>query len=154
MNMRRSPPMKIMVRTTTAPASRPRPVEISINELPPARLRRRRKVPPWRLRGGKPLASGSHADRGIAIPPRQIAAPKMKSPAPVTGGRKGVTITSETAYRRLPVPLQSPREKAMREIGHFIGGKEVKGASGRLGDVFDPNTGEVQAKVAFASRPE
>jgi malonate-semialdehyde dehydrogenase (acetylating)/methylmalonate-semialdehyde dehydrogenase len=39
-------------------------------------------------------------------------------------------------------------------IGHFIGGKEVKGASGRFGDVFDPNTGEVQAKVAFAKRSE
>jgi malonate-semialdehyde dehydrogenase (acetylating)/methylmalonate-semialdehyde dehydrogenase len=42
----------------------------------------------------------------------------------------------------------------MRVIGHFIGGKEVKGASGRFGDVFDPNTGEVQAKVAFAKRSE
>ena len=29
----------------------------------------------------------------------------------------------------------------MREIGHFIGGKTVKGGSGRFGDVFDPNTG-------------
>ena len=37
----------------------------------------------------------------------------------------------------------------MREIGHFIGGKEVKGTSGRFGDVFNPNTGEVQAKVAL-----
>ena len=37
----------------------------------------------------------------------------------------------------------------MREIGHFIGGKEVKGTSGRSGDVFNPNTGEVQAKVAL-----
>ncbi|HYI28043.1 MAG TPA: aldehyde dehydrogenase family protein, partial [Bradyrhizobium sp.] len=42
----------------------------------------------------------------------------------------------------------------MREIGHFIGGKPVKGASGRQGDVFNPNTGEVQAKVAFASKSE
>ncbi|MBV9956315.1 MAG: CoA-acylating methylmalonate-semialdehyde dehydrogenase [Pseudolabrys sp.] len=42
----------------------------------------------------------------------------------------------------------------MREIGHFIGGKEVKGASGRRGDVFNPNTGEVQAKVALASKSE
>src|SRR4029077_17973532 len=42
----------------------------------------------------------------------------------------------------------------MREIGHFVGGKEVKGGSGRSGDVFDPNTGEVQAKVAFASKSE
>ena len=42
----------------------------------------------------------------------------------------------------------------MREIGHFIGGKEVKGASGRFGDVFNPNTGEVQAKVALAGKSE
>jgi malonate-semialdehyde dehydrogenase (acetylating)/methylmalonate-semialdehyde dehydrogenase len=42
----------------------------------------------------------------------------------------------------------------MREIGHFIGGKTVKGGSGRTGDVFDPNTGEVQAKVALASKSE
>jgi malonate-semialdehyde dehydrogenase (acetylating) / methylmalonate-semialdehyde dehydrogenase len=42
----------------------------------------------------------------------------------------------------------------MREIGHFVGGKEVKGGSGRSGDVFDPNTGEVQARVAFASKSE
>src|SRR5947207_6986507 len=42
----------------------------------------------------------------------------------------------------------------MREIGHFIGGKEIRGTSGRSGDVFNPNTGEVQAKVAFASKAE
>jgi malonate-semialdehyde dehydrogenase (acetylating) / methylmalonate-semialdehyde dehydrogenase len=42
----------------------------------------------------------------------------------------------------------------MREIGHFVGGREVKGTSGRTGDVFNPNTGEVQAKVAFAAKAE
>ena len=42
----------------------------------------------------------------------------------------------------------------MREIGHFIGGKEVKGTSGRFGDIFNPNTGEVQAKVALAKHSE
>ena len=42
----------------------------------------------------------------------------------------------------------------MREIGHFIGGKTVKGASGRQGDVFNPNTGEVQAKVALADKAD
>src|ERR1700742_493352 len=42
----------------------------------------------------------------------------------------------------------------MREIGHFIGGKTAQGTSGRFGDVFDPNTGEVQAKVALASHSE
>ena len=42
----------------------------------------------------------------------------------------------------------------MRTIGHFIGGKEVSGNTGRTGDVFDPNTGEVQAKVALASKAD
>ncbi|MCC7347348.1 MAG: CoA-acylating methylmalonate-semialdehyde dehydrogenase [Variibacter sp.] len=42
----------------------------------------------------------------------------------------------------------------MREIGHFIDGQERKGASGRFGDVFNPNTGEVQAKVALAAKSE
>ena len=41
-----------------------------------------------------------------------------------------------------------------KEIGHFIGGKPVAGTSGRFGDVFNPNTGEVQAKVALASTDE
>jgi len=42
----------------------------------------------------------------------------------------------------------------MREITHFIGGKHVAGTSGRWGDVFDPNTGEVQARVPLASTAE
>jgi malonate-semialdehyde dehydrogenase (acetylating)/methylmalonate-semialdehyde dehydrogenase len=42
----------------------------------------------------------------------------------------------------------------MREIGHFVGGKAVQGTSGRHGDVFNPNTGEVQAKVALAKASE
>ena len=42
----------------------------------------------------------------------------------------------------------------MHEIGHFIGGKPVGGRSGRSGDVFNPNTGEVQAKVSFADKSE
>jgi malonate-semialdehyde dehydrogenase (acetylating)/methylmalonate-semialdehyde dehydrogenase len=42
----------------------------------------------------------------------------------------------------------------MRSIGHFVGGRTIKGESGRFGDVFDPNTGEVQARVALASKGE
>ena len=42
----------------------------------------------------------------------------------------------------------------MRSIGHFIGGREVKGTSGRTADVFQPMTGEVQAKVDLASKAE
>jgi malonate-semialdehyde dehydrogenase (acetylating)/methylmalonate-semialdehyde dehydrogenase len=39
----------------------------------------------------------------------------------------------------------------MRQIEHFVNGAAFAGAGDRFGDVFDPNTGEVQAKVAFAS---
>src|SRR5262245_9299118 len=42
----------------------------------------------------------------------------------------------------------------MRNIGHFIGGKEVADTSGRFGDVFQPMTGDVVAKVALASKAE
>jgi len=42
----------------------------------------------------------------------------------------------------------------MRTINHFVGGREVSGTSGRFGEVFNPATGEVQAKVALASKAE
>ncbi|MBS0561263.1 MAG: CoA-acylating methylmalonate-semialdehyde dehydrogenase [Proteobacteria bacterium] len=42
----------------------------------------------------------------------------------------------------------------MREIGHFIGGRAVAGTSGNFGEVFNPATGEVSARVAMASAAE
>ncbi len=42
----------------------------------------------------------------------------------------------------------------VKEIGHFIGGKRVAGKSGRFADVYNPSTGEVQAKVALATKDE
>ncbi len=42
----------------------------------------------------------------------------------------------------------------MEELSHWIGGKNVSGASGRFADVFNPATGEVQAKVPLASKAE
>lgn len=39
----------------------------------------------------------------------------------------------------------------MRDIAHFVDGRAAPGTSGRFGDVFDPNTGEIQARVALAS---
>ena len=42
----------------------------------------------------------------------------------------------------------------MREINHFIGGASFTGASGRFSDVFNPNTGEVQARVQLATASE
>ena len=42
----------------------------------------------------------------------------------------------------------------MRQIEHFIAGRRVAGTSDRHGDVFDPNTGSVQARVPLASSAE
>jgi malonate-semialdehyde dehydrogenase (acetylating)/methylmalonate-semialdehyde dehydrogenase len=42
----------------------------------------------------------------------------------------------------------------MRNLTHFVGGTAVVGTSGRFADVFDPNTGAVQAKCPLATRQE
>lgn len=47
-------------------------------------------------------------------------------------------------HDRSPVP----------ELSHFIGGKRTPGTSGAYADVYDPNTGEVQARVPLAGRAE
>ena len=41
-----------------------------------------------------------------------------------------------------------------RDVKHFIGGKHVDGSSERFGDVFDPNTGLVQARVPLGGSAE
>ena len=40
------------------------------------------------------------------------------------------------------------------ELTHFIGGEHVKGASGRFADIYNPATGEVQAKCPLANAAE
>ncbi|HEY2751589.1 aldehyde dehydrogenase family protein, partial [Phenylobacterium sp.] len=42
----------------------------------------------------------------------------------------------------------------MRQLTHFIDGASVAGTSGRYGQIFNPNTGEVQARVALATAQE
>ncbi len=42
----------------------------------------------------------------------------------------------------------------METLGHWINGKRVEGTSGRFADVYNPATGEVQARVALASKDE
>ncbi|MDR3440512.1 CoA-acylating methylmalonate-semialdehyde dehydrogenase [Telmatospirillum sp.] len=42
----------------------------------------------------------------------------------------------------------------MRDIGHLIGGRRVEGRSGRFADVYNPSTGDVQARVALATGEE
>ena len=45
-------------------------------------------------------------------------------------------------------------EQAVRTLGHFINGALVHGQSGRFGDVFDPATGAVTARVPLADQAE
>ncbi len=40
------------------------------------------------------------------------------------------------------------------ELTHLIGGKKVKGKSGRFGDVFDPSTGQAASRAPYASKSE
>ena len=42
----------------------------------------------------------------------------------------------------------------VRELSHYIGGRHAAGLSGRFGDVFDPCSGQVQARVPLAGREE
>ena len=42
----------------------------------------------------------------------------------------------------------------MQELSHWVNGQHVKGTSGRFGDVFNPATGDVQARLPLASIAE
>ncbi|MCX8497897.1 MAG: aldehyde dehydrogenase family protein, partial [Caulobacteraceae bacterium] len=42
----------------------------------------------------------------------------------------------------------------MRDIPHFVNGQSLIGTSGRFGDVFNPSTGEIQARGQFATDAE
>ena len=52
-----------------------------------------------------------------------------------------------------PSPASEDRAQP-RTLTHFIGGEPVEGASGRFADVYDPSTGQVQARVPLASAEE
>ena len=42
----------------------------------------------------------------------------------------------------------------MPDLAHFIDGKRTPGSSGRFADVYNPATGEVQARVSLATKAE
>ncbi|MDR3507510.1 MAG: aldehyde dehydrogenase family protein, partial [Caulobacteraceae bacterium] len=42
----------------------------------------------------------------------------------------------------------------MRQIAHFVNGAPFEPTSGRFGDVFNPNTGEVQARVGLGAEAD
>src|SRR5688572_26502716 len=42
----------------------------------------------------------------------------------------------------------------VHELSHYVDGRRKEGTSGRFSDVYDPCTGEVQARLPLASREE
>lgn len=42
----------------------------------------------------------------------------------------------------------------IRTLTHFVGGEHIEGTSGNFADVFNPSTGDVQARVPIASKEE
>ncbi|AWL42328.1 MULTISPECIES: CoA-acylating methylmalonate-semialdehyde dehydrogenase [Streptomyces] len=50
--------------------------------------------------------------------------------------------------------VREQERASVRELTHFIGGKHTPGTSGAHGEVYDPNTGEIQALVPLADRTE
>ncbi|MCU1435686.1 MAG: methylmalonate-semialdehyde dehydrogenase [Pseudarthrobacter sp.] len=42
----------------------------------------------------------------------------------------------------------------VHELSHYVGGQRIDGTSGRFSDVYDPCTGQVQARVPLASKEE
>lgn len=56
---------------------------------------------------------------------------------------------------RLPIAVATyGSETLSTELSHFVAGQHLAGTSGRFADVFDPNTGGVQARVPLASKAE
>jgi malonate-semialdehyde dehydrogenase (acetylating)/methylmalonate-semialdehyde dehydrogenase len=52
------------------------------------------------------------------------------------------------------LPDTLPSHQTLRKIHHWIGGQAVEGTSGRWGDVYNPATGQIQAKVTLATISE
>ena len=47
-----------------------------------------------------------------------------------------------------------PEAKSLPVVPHFIGGRPVEGRSGRYGDIYNPATGALARRVAFAGKAE
>jgi malonate-semialdehyde dehydrogenase (acetylating)/methylmalonate-semialdehyde dehydrogenase len=47
-----------------------------------------------------------------------------------------------------------PTDRKLREVHHWVNGRTLTGSSGRFGEVYNPASGEVQARVALATAAE
>jgi len=56
-----------------------------------------------------------------------------------------------TSMITVPKKAQRSVSTMTRYIPHLVGGKSLEPTGGRVADVFDPSTGEVQARVPLAT---
>src|SRR5258708_4896032 len=74
--------------------------------------------------------------------------------------RIGRYNSGESPRARRPASEENPMNTRdatlakVRELAHFVGGKPARGESGRFGDVFNPTTGALAARVPLASKAE
>ncbi len=61
---------------------------------------------------------------------------------------------SHTAVQKNARHLLQEEMHMVKPLHHYINGRQVEGTSGRYGDVFNPTTGEVTARVPLASADE
>src|SRR5581483_9202714 len=95
------------------------------------------------------------AGGGPCFPRVSIVGPGIAQSGPPPRGDGGSHLAAAAGRVLAAEELSAhPGREPMIEYGHFIGGKRVKGTSGREGNVFQPMTGEVRARVAFASKAE
>src|SRR5258705_11627206 len=66
-------------------------------------------------------------------------------------GRCRVGVRRLEGRRSQPHTCGVPAADALPLVTHWIDGKPTEGASARRGEVFDPATGRVTKRVAFAS---
>jgi malonate-semialdehyde dehydrogenase (acetylating)/methylmalonate-semialdehyde dehydrogenase len=59
-----------------------------------------------------------------------------------------MSVTSTPVTSTLTHPILT--DQKLREVHHWVNGQTSTGISGRFGDVYNPATGELQAKVALA----
>src|SRR5690606_29461566 len=119
-----------MERTDDAP----RRAATATAALPAAR-RARRRTPPPNL--------GAARDRPVPV----FSLPFQPDSAAALRRARGPVA---------PGPPQTTESRCamVHELSHYVHGKRVPGASGAFGDVRDPNTGRVQARVPLADRAE
>jgi malonate-semialdehyde dehydrogenase (acetylating)/methylmalonate-semialdehyde dehydrogenase len=102
------------------------------------------------LRREDPLGSvqGNESQVHLRVGNSLLQQPTMDYPVRLCEGQlMSTAVLSKTE-------LSAASAASIREIPHWIAGSAVVGGSGRFGDVYNPATGQVQARVPLANSDE